>query len=233
MTVTSQWIDINTADGNSFQGYLALPRAGKGPGVIIAQEIFGVNGHIRSVAEQYALDGYVALAPDVFWRQERRVELGYEGTDRDKAMALVQKIDAKLAATDLGAAARTLRALPETVGNVAAIGFCFGGQLAYRMAAQGTVDAAVAYYGGGIQNLLDEADNINVPIQFQYAEQDASIPPAAVEQVKQRFAGRNNAEFNLYPGVAHGFNCTDRAAYNQRAAALAHARTLKFLVDHL
>jgi carboxymethylenebutenolidase len=233
MTVTSQWIDIPAADGNSYQGYLALPRAGKGPGVIILQEIFGVNGHVRSVAEQYALDGYVALAPDVFWRNERRIELGYTGADRDKAIAILQKTDADLAVADLGAAARTLRARPETAGKVAVIGYCFGGRLAYRMAAQGMVDAAVPYYGGAIQNHLDEAAKIQVPMQFHYAEHDASIPLEAVEQVKARFAGRSNAEFHLYPGVEHGFNCTDRAAYNQRASALAHGRTLMFLANHL
>jgi carboxymethylenebutenolidase len=233
MPVTSRWIDITAGDGNTFQGYLALPRAGKGPGIIIAQEIFGVNGHIQSVVEQYALNGYVALAPDVFWRQERRVELGYEGADRDKGIAIMQKTDAHQAATDLGAAAKALRSLPEINGKVAAIGYCFGGQLAYLMAAQGSVDAAVAYYGGGIQNRLDEAGKVNVPIQFHYAEKDSGIPLTAVEQVKQSFAGRNHADFNLYPGVDHGFNCTDRATYNQRTAALAHARTLKFLVEHL
>ena len=163
MTLTTRWIEIDAGGGERYDGYLALPRAGKGPGVIIVQEIFGVNAHVRSVAEQYALAGYVALAPDVFWRAERRVELGYVGPDRDKALALLKRIDANQAAADLGAAAQTLRALPETVGKIGAVGFCFGGQLAYLMAARGSVDAAVAYYGGGIQNKLDEADNIRVP----------------------------------------------------------------------
>ncbi len=233
MSLTTRWIDIDAGGGERYEGYLALPRAGKGPGVVIVQEIFGVNAHIRAVAEQYALAGYVALAPDIFWRAERRVELGYEGADRDKALALLKRIDADQAAADLGAAAATLRALPETSGKVGAIGFCFGGQLAYLMAARGSVDAAVAYYGGGIHNKLDQAAHIRVPMLFHYAEHDSSIPQTAVAQVKQSFSGHPNVQFYDYPGAAHGFNCSDRAAYNQQASALALGRTLSFLAPVL
>jgi carboxymethylenebutenolidase len=233
MKVTSQWIDIDSGDGDRFQGYLALPRTGRGPGVIILQEIFGVNGHIRSVVEQYALAGYVALAPDVFWRSERRVELDYEGADREKALALLQKTDVERTVADLGAAARTLKSRTETAGKIAAVGYCFGGRLAYLMAANGAVDAAVSYYGGGIQNLLDRADKIQVPMLFHYAEQDTGIPLEAVEQVKARFAGRPDADLHVYPGAGHGFNCTDRSAYDQQASALALGRTLTFLASHL
>jgi len=232
VSVTSQWIDI-AAGNDSFGGYLALPKGGKGPGVIIIQEIFGVNGHIRDVADQYALDGYVALAPDVFWRTQPRVELGYVGADRDKGIELLQKTDTKLAAQDIASTAAALRARPETSGGIAAIGYCFGGQLAYLAAADGSVDAAVAYYGGGIQKRLDLADQVKVPIQFHYAELDHAIPLSAVGEVKERFAGRDNAEFHLYPNADHGFNCSVRASYNQHASALAHGRTLTFLAGRL
>lgn len=233
MSVNTRWMEIDAGGGERYDGYLALPRAGKGPGVIIVQEIFGVNEHIRSVAEQYALAGYVAFAPDIFWRAERRVELGYEGADRDKALALLKQVDADQTVADLGAAAKALRALPETIGKIGAVGFCFGGQLAYLMAARGTVDAAVAYYGGGIQNKLDEAANVRVPMLFHYAEHDSSIPQTAVAQVKQHFAGHANAQFHDYAGVGHGFNCSDRSAYDQHASALAHGRTLVFLSSNL
>ncbi len=176
VSVTSRWIDI-PADGDSFQGYLALPKTGTGPAVIILQEIFGVNAHIRSVADQYAADGYIALAPDVFWRTQPRVELGYEGADREKAMELLQKTKLDEAVADVGAAAKALRALPEVTGKVAAIGYCFGGRLAYLAAAQGTVDLGVAYYGGGIQNALDQADKIKVPMQFHYGDSTPTFPP--------------------------------------------------------
>ncbi|KWD75298.1 dienelactone hydrolase family protein [Burkholderia ubonensis] len=230
--MTAQWIDIPT-DNDSFGGYLALPRRGKGPAVIIVQEIFGVNAHIRSVADQYAADGYVALAPDVFWRTQPRVELAYEGADRDKGIELLRKTDVNLAVADIAAAADLLRTRPETGGKVAAIGYCFGGRLAYLAAATGKIDAAVAYYGGGIQNALDVAGKVTQPILFHYAENDHAIPLAAVDQVKAAFAGRDNAAFHLYPGAEHGFNCAERASYHQRAAALAHGRTLTFLAEQL
>ena len=230
--MTAQWIDIPTGN-DRFGGYLALPKRINGPAVIIIQEIFGVNAHIRAVADQYAADGYVALAPDVFWRTRPRVELAYEGADRDTGIELLQKTDVNLAVADIGAAADLLRARPEVEGRVAAIGYCFGGRLAYLAAAAGKVDAAVAYYGGGIQNALDVADEITQPILFHYAENDHGIPLSAVEQVEARFAGRRNATFHVYPGAEHGFNCPDRASYNQRAAALAHGRTLIFLAEHL
>ncbi|KWE89403.1 dienelactone hydrolase family protein [Burkholderia ubonensis] len=230
--MTAQWIDIPTGN-DSFGGYLALPRRGKGPAVIIVQEIFGVNAHIRSVADQYAADGYVALAPDVFWRTQPRIELAYEGADRDKGIELLRKTDANLAVADIAAAADLLRTRPEADGKVAAIGYCFGGRLAYLAAATGKIDAAVAYYGGGIQNALDVAGKVTQPILFHYAENDHAIPLAAVDQVKAAFAGRDNAAFHLYPGAEHGFNCAERASYNQRAAALAHGRTLTFLAEQL
>ncbi|MFX1735639.1 dienelactone hydrolase family protein [Paraburkholderia sp. A1RI_3L] len=232
MSITSRWIDIPTGN-ESFEGYLALPKTGKGPGIVIVQEIFGVNGHIRDVAEQYAQDGYVALAPDIFWRTQPRVELAYVGADRDRGIELLQKTNVDLAVADIGAAATALRAMPEVTGKVAAIGYCFGGRLAYLAAAQGTLDAAVSYYGGGIQNRLEEAPNIKVPMLFHYAEHDHSIPLEAVGQVKERFTGRDNVEFHLYPGAEHGFNCTERASYNQHAAALAHGRTLTFLGERM
>ncbi|ABC39337.1 dienelactone hydrolase family protein [Burkholderia thailandensis] len=230
--MASQWIDI-PAGNDTFGGYLALPKRGRGPAIVIIQEIFGVNGHIRSVADQYAADGYVALAPDVFWRTQPRVELGYEGADRDKGIELLQKTDVVQAVADIGAAAAALRARPEVAGKLAAIGYCFGGRLAYLAAAQQHVDVAVAYYGGGIQNQVDVAAKVTQPILFHYAGHDQSIPLDAVDKVKAAFAGRANAEFHLYPDAQHGFNCSERASYDQRAAALAHGRTLTFLAERL
>jgi carboxymethylenebutenolidase len=230
MTVTSRWIDI-PADGESFQGYLALPKKGKGPGVIIVQEIFGVNSHIQGVADQYAADGYVALAPDIFWRTQPRVELGYEGADREKALELLGKLDPAKAVADIGASAAALRKLPELDGKVAAIGYCLGGRLTYAAAAQGFIDIGVAYYGGGIQNALDLADKITAPMQFHFGELDAHIPLSVADDLRKKFAGRE-AEVYTYPGADHGFNCWDRASYNQAAAALAHGRALTFLGEH-
>jgi carboxymethylenebutenolidase len=230
--MASQWIDIPVGQ-DSFGGYLALPKRGTGPAVLILQEIFGVNSHIRAVADQYAADGYVALAPDLFWRHAPRVELTYDGADRERGIELMKQTDVELAVADIGAAAAALRGRPEVAGKLAVIGYCFGGRLAYLSAAAGSVDAAVAYYGGGIQNYLDRAAHITQPILFHYAGQDHAIPVEAVESVQSAFAGRTNAAFHLYADAEHGFNCTDRASYNQRAAALAHGRTLTFLAEQL
>jgi carboxymethylenebutenolidase len=232
VSVTSRWIDIS-AGTDHFGAYVALPKSGKGPAVIIIQEIFGVNSHIRSVADQYAQDGYIAIAPDIFWRTQPRVELTYVGADRDKGIEILQKTNVDLAVADIGATAAALRAMPEVTGKIAAIGYCFGGRLAYLSAAQGAVDAAVSYYGGGIQNLLELAPKIKVPMQFHYGELDSGIPLSAVGQVKERFVGRNDVEFHLYPNADHGFNCSDRASYHQHSAALAHGRTLTFLGERL
>ena len=227
--IRTHWIDI--APG--FAGYLALPPAGTGPGLVLFQEIFGVNEHIRTVAEQYALDGFVVLAPDVFWRQAPRVELGYEGDDRARAMALMQAYAPDHALADIAAGVKTLRARPEVGGaKVGAFGYCMGGRLAYLAAATTDVDAAVAFYGGGIHTQLDRAAAIRCPVQFHFAGHDDHIPPTAVESVRRAMAGKA-AEIHVYPGSMHGFNCWARASYHAPSAALAHGRATAFLAAAL
>jgi carboxymethylenebutenolidase len=225
--VNTRWIDL--APGCA--GYLALPPAGRGPGLLLWQEIFGVNPHIRAVAEQYALDGFVVLAPDTFWRQAPRVDLGYDGDDRSRAMGLMQAYAADQALADIAAAATTLRALPEVASaKVGSIGYCMGGRLAYLTAATAGVDAAVAFYGGGIHNSLDRAGAVRCPMQFHYAGIDEHIPPAAVQRVRDALPA---AEVHVYPGAMHGFNCWARASYHAPSAAVAHGRALAFLGTHL
>ena len=236
--VRTQWIDI--APG--FAGYLAVPPAGRGPGLVLFQEIFGVNPHIRAVAKQYALDGFVVLAPDVFWRQAPRVELGYEGADRQQAMALMQAYTPPWALADASASVQALRARPEVgPAKVGAFGYCMGGRLAYLAAATAGVDAAAAFYGGGIHQQLERAAAIRCPMQFHYAEHDDHIALAAVEQVRQALAARPPgpagtlpaAEVHVYPGAHHGFNCWARASYHAPSAALAHGRATAFLAAAL
>jgi len=199
---------------------------------VLFQEIFGVNRHIRAVAEQYAMDGFVVLAPDVFWRQAPRVELGYDGDDMTRARELMGGITPAQAIEDIQTTVAALRARPELTGKVGAVGYCMGGRLAYFAAAMGGVDAASAWYGGGIQDNLDKAAAVKCPVQFNYAEMDHAIPLDAVDQVKAAFAGKA-AEFHIYKGAQHGFNCWDRGSYNQPAAALAHGRTLEFFSQQL
>jgi carboxymethylenebutenolidase len=227
--VSTSWIEI--APG--FAGLRALPPGGQGPGLVLWQEIFGVNEHIQSVARQYALAGFVVLAPDAFWRQAPRVELGYAGADRERALALMQGYGTADALADAAAAVAALRARPEVAaagGRVGTVGWCMGGRLAWLTAATQPVQAAVAYYGGGIQGQLDRTAGVQGPVQFHYAERDDHIPLSAVEQVRQAHADAGKqAEVHVYPGTMHGFNCWARGSYQAAAATLAHGRSLVFL----
>ncbi|WP_418318123.1 dienelactone hydrolase family protein [Piscinibacter sakaiensis] len=227
--VKAEWAPI--ADGG-FDGWLALPPAGSGPGLLLWQEVFGVNAHIRRVAEQYALAGFVVLAPDIFWREERRLDLGYEGADRERGRAIAQALQREQLQADIRASVDALRSHPACAGKrVGTIGYCLGGRLAYQTAAWATVDAAVAYYGGGIQDQLGLLPEISAPLQFHYAGRDHHIPQAAIEQV--RTAVGNAGEVFVYPEAQHGFNCWARSTYDPASAALAHGRSLVFLADKL
>ena len=231
--MNSSWIDVAAADQGSFKAYLSLPPAGKGPGIVLIQEIFGVNEHIRAVADQYAMDGYCVLAPDVFWRQQPRVDLGYSEEDMGKGFAIMHKVDFAQAVQDLAATVKALRALPACSGKVATLGYCMGGLLSYLSAANAGVDAAVVYYPGGIADQLGLAEKITCPILFHLAGDDQYIPPATIAAMQKAFEGRAGAAVHVYPGAHHGFNCWVRPSYEQRAAALAHGLSLAFLASSL
>jgi len=229
----SRSIEIRSFDGKSFNAYLSLPPAGSGPGIVLIQEIFGVNRHIRAVADQYAMDGYVVLAPDVFWRTEPGLDIGYGPEDVAKGKAMKQSLDFTLAAKDLASVVATLRALPECNGKVASLGYCMGGLLSYLCAVHAQVDAAVCYYPGGIEQSMESAAQVTCPILFHFAGNDPVIPDTAVQAVRNAFAGNGRVQIEVHPGVDHGFNCWARSAYNQKAAALAHGMTLSFLAGAL
>ena len=226
-------VSLSSHDGQTFDAYLSLPPKGVGPGIVLIQEIWGVNEHIRAVADQYAMDGYVVLAPDMFWRQKPGVDLQYTEADTQLAYQYMTNLDGPNAVQDLVSTAQALRARPEVHGKIASLGFCMGGRLSYALAATGATDAAVCYYGGGIQNNLALAPAIQVPMLFHYAALDDHIPATAVSAVQDAFATHRNAQFQVYPGVGHGFNCWGRPLYNQRAATLAHGRTLQWLAENL
>lgn len=231
--MASQWIDIADSGDRRFTGHLTLPPAGTGPGLVLLQEIWGVNHHIRAVAEQYALAGFVVLAPDVFWRQEHQVDLDYDEPGIARAKELRAGLDDARAGDDACQAARVLRERPEIQGPVAAVGYCLGGQLAYRAAAGQAVDAAVSFYGGGIAANLELAAQVQVPMLFHHAGRDKMIPPEDVDRIRRAFGGHDQAVFCDYPESDHGFSCWGRPAYDQRAAALAHGRSLTFLAGQL
>ncbi|MYN46678.1 dienelactone hydrolase family protein [Pseudoduganella sp. FT93W] len=231
METNSKWINIAGANG-SFGAYLSLPRGGSGPGIVLLQEIFGVNQHIRNVADQYAADGYVVLVPDIFWRQGERIELGYEGPDWQRAVELMNATDFALAQADVAATAKVLRAMAG-VGRIASLGFCFGGKLSYHTAANGVVDAAVCYYGGGIQHGLARASEIRLPVLMHFGALDSHIPLSAVQSIAEQFDDNEQVEIHVYPDAEHGFNCNHRSSYHQRSAALARGHTLQFLAEQL
>src|SRR5215472_13649658 len=216
--MNSQSIKIRAHDGGTFQAYLSLPPAGSGPGLLVLQEIFGVNRHIRAVTDRWAAEGYVAVAPDIFWRVEPGVELDYTQEGMTKGRSLRQKLDLELVMKDIASTLAALRARPECDGKVAVVGYCFGGLLAYLTAARCEVDAAVSYYGGAVETRLDEAARIKCPIMFHYGEKDAAIPAAAREATRKALAGHDRAEFYVYAGAQHGFNCDARASFHPFAA---------------
>ena len=216
--------------GGGFRGYLAVPEAGNGPGLLIAQEIFGVNASLRAVADLYAEEGYVCLVPDLFWRLEPGVDLGYAGDDLARAFALYQRFDVDRGLADIGAALAALRARPECTGGVAAMGFCLGGKLAYLTAARHDVDAAVSFYGVGIEEALDEAGGIACPVLMHFAGEDSYVPQEAVDAVAAHFAGRPEVRIHVYPGVDHAFyNHAREDAYHRPSAMIAHSRTIALL----
>lgn len=231
--MNASWISILTPQGQSFQGYLSLPPTGQGPGLILIQEIFGVNEHIRAVADQYAADGYCVLAPDIFWRHEKRIELNYDSTGFEKGLSLLGSLDLSLAAQDLRSAVQALRGHQACSGKVGSLGFCMGGLLSFVAAAEAGVDTAVCYYGGGIHQQLEKAKKIKCPVLFHFAENDSYIPATAVTAVRTALRGRDNVRLIVHPGVDHGFNCWRRPAWDQVTAARARGQSLVHLSETL
>ncbi len=215
------WFDI----GGGMTGYLAVPVCGSGPGVVLLQEIFGVNAHMRAVADLYAEEGYVVLAPDLFHAMEQRVELGYDGADLEKAFGFYQRFDPDQSMPDIVAAVLALRARPECTGKIGAIGFCLGGKLAWLAAARAGVDAAVSYYGVGIDASLDDLATIKCSVTLHFGETDEFVPEATRAAIAKAVAGKSVQIF-VYPGANHGFNCPGRPAFDKAASLMAHSRSL-------
>ena len=224
--MTGKYVNVKAADGGSFRAYVAKPAIGSGPGLVLCQEIFGVNKHIRDLADNYAEEGYSVIAPDLFWRLKPGIELSGTEADVPEGFTYYQKFDVRKSIDDIAAAVKALRAMPECKGKVGAVGFCLGGKLAYLAAAHAGVDCAVAYYGVGIEASLEEADNIRVPIVMHFAGADKFVPPEAVAKIRSTFSMRKEAEIYVYPGVDHAFNNPGRASYDKPAAMMAHSRTI-------
>jgi carboxymethylenebutenolidase len=218
-------IKLRAADGHEFDAYVAHPSGAPIGGLIVLQEAFGVNSHIRSVADEYAKDGFLAIAPALYDRLERCVELGYEGQDRERGIALARQSNHDDVVKDIAAALEYAR--QQTSRKVGVIGYCFGGTMAWLSATRLDPNAAVGYYGGQISRYAAEAKHC--PVMLHFGKLDQHIPRAEVDKVK---AAHPDVVVHWYD-AGHGFNTSDRASYNADAAKLARERSLEFLKKNL
>ncbi len=226
-----QFIDLTAADGQKIPAYLAEPAGRPRGAVVVLQEIFGVNPHIRAVADGYAADGYLALAPSTFQRVKPGVELGYDEHDMRAGMAhkaAVEALPAPGVLQDIQAAID--HAARASGGKVGIVGYCWGGLLAWRAACMlDGLSAAVPYYGGGMTAPAEVARTPKVPVMAQLSDRDQWVPMAGVEAFRQ---AHPEVEVHLYP-AQHGFNCDQRGSWDEAAATLARQRTLAFFEQHV
>ena len=226
---------IQTADG-SFDGYLARPGVdGNGPGVIVIQEIFGVNTGMRELCDALAREGFVALCPDLFWRIEPGICLtDHSEAEMARAFELYGAVDVDQAVDDIATSIGALRGHEACAnGKVGAVGYCLGGLLAYLIAARTDVDAAVGYYGVSIQERLREADRMEAPLMLHIAEEDQFVPKEAQGQIIEALGHRAQVALHQYPGQEHAFARPGGQHYDAASADLANERTRTFLREHL
>jgi len=221
----SEYVTLTALDGHKLGAYVARPAGDPIAGLVVVQEIFGVNAHIRSVADGYAKDGFLTIAPALFDRIQAGIELKYEGEDMKTGMSLAQKLVPDLSLSDIGAAIEF--ACSSTGKKVGIIGYCYGGTMAWLAATRLHPEAAVGYYGGHIAHYADETPT--APVMLHFGKQDAHIPAEGVEKVH---AAHPEVEIYWYD-AGHGFNCDARASYNAEAAKLARERSLEFLKKYL
>jgi carboxymethylenebutenolidase len=222
----SEMIALTAADGHEFDAYVARPNGPPTAALVVIQEIFGVNDHIRRVADNFANAGYLAVAPALFDRYEKNVQLDYSGEGWQTAMGFAKQLNMDWIAADVRATIAYTR--KEGGVKTGIVGYCLGGSVAWAAAANMPVDAAVGYYGGMIASrLLDQAPR--VPILLHFGEHDDHIPMSDVDSIKAAYP-----DVPLYTyDAGHGFNCDARESYDAPAAKLALERTMAFFVEHL
>lgn len=196
---------ISSRKGRRFGAYVARPAAPNGHAIVLLQEIFGVTATIRRVADRYAEDGYLVYAPDLFWRQQPGVELGHSKEEIQRAMSLLQEFDDDNGIADIERTVAHIRVQPGFSGGVAVAGLCLGGKLAYLACARIGVDAAVSYYGVGIEAHLDEAHRLQCPMILHFGTRDSYVPATAQETIAGALAGNPQASIHFYDGAGHGF----------------------------
>jgi carboxymethylenebutenolidase len=223
------FVDLKAQDGFSFPAYVAQPAGKPRGGVVVLQEIFGVNAHIRAVADGYAAEGYLAVAPATFHRVQPGVELGYTEADMGSGQALKAAVEALPAPGVLQDIQAAIRHAAQA-GKVGIVGYCWGGLLTWRAASVlDGLSAAVPYYGGGSTTPEEIARNPRVPVMAHFGDQDRWIPMDTVDAFRK---AHPEVEVHVY-SANHGFNCDHRGSYNADAAKLARERTLAFFSKHL
>lgn len=221
----AETVQLKAEDGHVLDGYVARPQGHAVGGLVVVQEVFGVNAHIRSVADGYAADGFLVVAPALFDRVERHVELSYEGADMQRAMSLAKRLKPEQAILDVSAALEFVRQKSGKKAGV--IGYCYGGLVAWLSATRLQPDAAVGYYAGNIGSFAGETPR--APVMLHFGKQDTHIPR---EQVEAVHAAHPEVEIFWYD-AGHGFNSDPRPSYNAAAATLARQRSLHFLHKHV
>jgi carboxymethylenebutenolidase len=221
--------------GGTFAAYIARPKTSPAPAVVVLQELFGVNADIRKHCDELAEQGYLVVAPDLFWRQEPGVDLNVTSqADWDHGLRLYQAYDRDAGVTDIKDTIDAVRSLPECNGRVGLLGYCMGALMVFLTAVRiDRIDAAVWYHGADTEKYLGELDGLHAPILMHLAEEDEFISKAAQAEIKAALAKKPNATVYSYPGQSHAFSRHNGAHYNAAAAALANGRTREFLHKHL
>ena len=221
--------------GGAFSAYVAKPEEIPAPGVVVLQELFGVNADIRKHCDELAEQGFIAVAPDLYWRQEPGVDLSVNSdADWQHGLTLYQAYDRDAGAEDVRDTTETVTKLPECTGNVAVLGYCLGALMTFLTAVRyAVVDAAVTYHGADTEKYLNEIDGLHAPLLMHLGEEDEFISKTAQAQIKAALARKPNATVFSYPGQCHAFSRHNGAHYNAAAAALANGRTNEFLNRHL
>ena len=218
----------------AFGAYIARPEALPAPAVVVLHEVFGVNADIRKTCDELAEQGFIAVAPDLFWRQEPGVDLRVTSeADWQHGLRLYQAYDRDAGAKDVKDSANVVAKLPECIGRVAVLGYCLGGLMTFLTAARYGVDAAVVYHGGDTEKYLDEINGLDAPLLMHLAEEDEFISKPAQAEIKTALASKPNATVYSYLGQRHAFARHNGAHYNAAAAARANRRTSEFLHQQL
>ncbi len=232
--MTTQNVTIPALSGGSFSAYLAAPSSQPRAGIVLIQEILGVNNTMRQIADDYAKAGYFVIVPDLYWRLEPNVQLDADDKDQwAKAIELLGAFDVDSGVEDLKATLSFLRQYPSSTGKVGSVGFCMGGKLAYFMATRTDADANVSYYGVDIDKNLAEATKIQKPLILHLSGNDEFVSPSAQATIQQGLKDNPLVTIYRYEGVSHGFSRVGSSAYRKEAAELAGDRTLAFLKQHL